>query len=149
MRDNDQLDKLEWKTWMEDHVWTGRCLIQHLSTVGFPEIHLHSRQTHLQRRRFAIKVMTSGKKKRRFGCPPYLSLFALNVMCLTDRQFLFSHILLSLPLIPTLCTSADGKDSETQGRSKIPGFLWCVQICHTVCEKRKERRRKWHTAKNV
>lgn len=57
-----------------------------------------------------IKIVTSGKK--RLDEHPSWSLWPLNVMCLTDRQFSFSHILLSLPLIPTLSNSPDGKDSQ-------------------------------------
>lgn len=53
------------------------------------------------------------------------------MLCLNDRQFLFSHILLSVPLLPTLSAIVDGNDLKTQGHSKIPEFLWCVQICHT------------------
>lgn len=77
--------------------------------------------------RFAIKCMTLRKRnKTRFGFLPHLSLFPLHVVCLTDTQFLLSHILLSLPLIPTLSSTADGKDPETHRHPQPP-----VHFCHT------------------
>lgn len=67
----------------------------------------------------------------KFGFLPHLSLFPLHVVYLTDTQFLLSHILLSLPLIPTLSSTADGKDPEAHRHPQPPGFLWSVQFCHT------------------
>lgn len=111
--------------WKEDQVWTGCCLIL-TSIAGFPETYWHSRLTHLRYGRFAFKVVTSGEKSREGNCAfPYPSPFPLNVMCC---MFLFSHILLSLPLIPTLSTSADGKDSKTQGHSKNSRILVVLYV---------------------
>lgn len=52
-----------------------------------------------------------------------------------SREFFFSHILLSLPLIPTLNASGDGKNLKIQGHAKIPGFSWRVQISILVSQK--------------
>lgn len=135
---------------------SGRCgwkVMYEQVSRSYPNIYRWAPRDSLALKAYTCTVQSSDfgdEEKRRLGCLPYWSLFPLNVMCLTDRQFLFSHILLSLPLIPTLSTSADGKDSKTQGHSKIPGSLWCVQICHIdFKKKRNERRRKMAQCKKM
>lgn len=87
VRDKDQPDESEWKIWMENHVWRGRLLIL-TSAVVFPETPWHSGLTHVKYEGFAIKVMTSRKRKRRtLWLLPYLSPFPLNVVCLTDNSY--------------------------------------------------------------
>lgn len=58
--------------------------------------------------------MTLKKRKKTLGHLPYLNPFPLDVMRMACTEFLFSHILLSLPLIPTLSTSDCGKALKKQ-----------------------------------